>query len=329
MPLSNDKTFGVRALSEAINLLPQHPTIVRTMGLFKPSYLATTYVEVEYQDGRISLVEAKKRGLPGEPLDNKQRHTRTFNMLHLPVDDVVRADDVQNLRAFGSNDKATAVVDVVNDKLADAKNDIEYTREHLMLGALLGKILNKDGATLFDLYQEFGIARKVHNWALGTATTKVGLQIDKTKTAQAKLQQGEAVNGYMVLASPEFMQALVYHDNIEEIYLRYQEAQTYRQGETHISFEHKGVKFVQYDHAFESGEKIPAGEAIWLPLGTRNTFREFFAPADMNSTVNTKALAYYASREKLTHDKGWSLHAQSNPLPLVLRPELVATIKMA
>ena len=53
---------------------------------------------------------------------------------------------------------------------------------------------------------------------------------------------------------------------------------------------------------------------------------EFFAPADMNQTVNTIALPYYASREKLTHDKGWSLHMQSNPLPLVMRPELVCTL---
>ena len=49
--------------------------------------------------------------------------------------------------------------------------------------------------------------------------------------------------------------------------------------------------------------------------------------ADMNETVNSIALPYYASREKMAHDKGWSLHAQSNPLPLPLRPDLVATLK--
>lgn len=329
MPLSNDKTFGTRALSEAINQLPTNATIIRELGLFKPKYLTTTYVEVEYQQGKISLIEAKKRGLPGSPIDNKQRTTRTFNMLHLPVDDVIRADDVQNLRAFGTQDKSVAIADVVNDKLADAKANIEYTREHLMLGALLGKILNKDGTTLFDLSQEFGKTRKTHTWKLSGANAEVGKEIDKTKTAQAALQQGEAVSGHIVLASAEFMQALVYHPTVKEAYLRYQEAKTYRQDNTHVSFEHKGIKFIQYDHAFASGEKIADGEAIWLPAGTRNTFREFFAPADMNSTVNTRAMAYYASREKLEHDKGWSLHAQSNPLPMVLRPDMVATLKIA
>lgn len=48
----------------------------------------------------------------------------------------------------------------------------------------------------------------------------------------------------------------------------------------------------------------------------------------MNATVNTKALPYYASREKLSHDKGWSLHAQTNPLPVALRPLALATLKI-
>ncbi len=48
----------------------------------------------------------------------------------------------------------------------------------------------------------------------------------------------------------------------------------------------------------------------------------------MNGTVNTIAIPYYASREKLQHDKGWSLHAQSNVLPVALRPLALATLKM-
>ena len=41
------------------------------------------------------------------------------------------------------------------------------------------------------------------------------------------------------------------------------------------------------------------------------------------------AQPYYAKREAMKFAKGWDLEAQSNPLPLVLRPELVATIKTA
>ena len=136
------------------------------------------------------------------------------------------------------------------------------------------------------------------------------------------------LKGWIVLASPEFMQAFIYHKSVMELYQRYQEGKAYREGNTNVSFSHMGIDYIQYDHEFESGLKIPAGEALLLPNGTKNTFREFFAPADMNATVNTIAKPYYASREKLLHDKGWSLHAQSNPLPLCMRPALMGTLKM-
>lgn len=330
MPLSNDSQYGVRPMTEAINRLPANPTTIRELGLFKPSYQTTTYIEVEAKEGELMLVESAPRGTPGMPVKENRGQAQNFNMLHLPKDDVVRADDVQNVRTFGSDNKAETVAEKVNDKLAAMKADIELTREHLMLGALQGKLLDADGETvLVDIYERFGLTRKSFNWKLTSNATNVNALIDAAKTAQGKKRGGEVVNGYYVLASEQFMQALIYHDSIKSLYERYQDGAAYRGSETNVSFKHKGLEFIQYDHVFPSGVKIADGEAILLPKGTRSTFKEFFAPADMNATVNTKARPYYASRDKLGHDKGWSLHAQSNPLPLVLRPELVATLKMS
>lgn len=329
MPLSSNSTFGIRPMTESINKLPTSPTIIRSLGLFKPEYHTTTYVTVESKNGVLSLVSAVPRGTPGAPVSGDRGDPQTFNMLHLPKNDVVRADDVQNVRAFGSDNKAETVAEKVNGKLLGMKSDIEYTREHLMLGALKGKILDADGSTIEDLYTRFGLTRKVFTWQLSAATTEVGKQIDQAKTFLGKKRMGESISGWYVLASEEYMEKFVYHESMKRIYERYQEAALYRGESTNVSVVHKGVTFIQYDHVFPSGEKIPDGEAIMLPKGTRKTFKENFAPGDMNETVNTKAKPYYASREKLQHGKGWDLHAQSNPLPLVLRPELLATIKLS
>ena len=330
MPLSNDALYGLRPMTDAINNLPTSPTIIRELGIFKADYRTTTYVEVAAKNGELKLVEAVPRGTPGMPVKENYGDSHVFNMLHLPKNDVVRADDVQNVRAFGTENTALTVAEKVNDKLAMMKSDIEYTREHLMLGALMGKLLDADGQrVLVDIYQRFGLIRESFDIKLSSDTTKVGAVLDGIKSKQSRKRKGEAVTGWIVLASPEFMQGVVYHKSIVDIYSRYQEAKVYRDGDTNASFSHMGIDFVQYDHEFPNGVQIPAGQAIILPKGTGTTFREFFAPADMNATVNTKALPYYASREKLPHDKGWSLHAQSNPLPLVLRPELVATLTMS
>lgn len=329
MPLSNEQHYGIRPLTEAINLLPNTPTIIRQLGLFTPSMQTTTYVTVEAKNGILSLVPAVPRGTPGEPVRQRLGNRQTFEMLHLPKDDVVRADDVQNVRAFGTDNKAETVAEKVNDKLAWMKADLEYTREHLMLGALKGKILDADGRELIDLYDRFNLTRKVYNWKLSADSTNISREIDSIKTAQGKLRGGESLTGWIVLASESFMQAVIYHKSLHEPYVRYQDGALYREADTNVSFRHKGIDFIQYDHTFESGETIEEGTALLIPKGTRNTFREYFAPADMNATVNTKARPYYASREKMVHDKGWSLHAQSNPLPLVLRPELCATLTLS
>ena len=327
MPLSDNSKFGIKALTAAINTVDPNPTQIRDLGIFTPQYLTTTYVDVENRNGTLRLVQSQERSKAGAPVADKPRTIRTFNIPHLPINDVVRADDVQNVRAFGTT-QAETVQEKVTDKLADAKNNLEMTREHLMLGALCGKILDADGSELYNIYNEFGLTRKTYDWALDTNTTEVGAVIDKTLAEQRAKLKGAYVTGWVALCGIDFLAALKYHESIKHMYERYRDGAAYREGNgiNPIEFEHDGIKFIHYTGDFGgNAAKIKPEEAILLPVGNK-LYAEYFAPADMNETVNTRALPYYATREKLPHDMGWSLRAQSNPLPLVLRPELVATL---
>lgn len=331
MPLSSNQLYGVEAMTQAINKLPATSSTIRDLGIFKKEMLSTTYVKVTNKDGKLTLVPNKPRGTPGEPVKEQYGATKTFEMLHLPKDEMVLAEDVQNVKVFGStSNTAMTVANKVADKLASMRGDIEYTREHLMLGALKGKILDADGSTeLVDIYKEFGLTRQSYDFKLSSTTVDVSVNIEDMLTALAKNQKGESVNGWIVLASPEFMRAFKYNKSIKDLYARFQDLSgVYRTGTT-APFNHLGIDFIQYNHTFEDGATIDANTAIVLPKGTSSTFREYFAPGDMNATVNTVAQEFYATREALPHDLGWSLRAQSNPLPLVLRPELVATLTMS
>lgn len=327
MPLSSNSQFGIRPMTEAINKLPSTPTIIRELNIFKPKYHNTTYVRLGERQKRLSLVPAVPRGTPGEGVETAYNLIGNFDMLHLPKHDVILADDVQNLSAWGTDNKAASVAELVNDKLADMKQDLEHTREHLMFGALQGKILNADGTELVDIYKRFDLTRQ-------KATLKSGdkdnltVEFEKIKNQARKNRQGENINGWILLCSAKLFNAIIAHPSIVEVYLRYQEAKAYREGFDGV-FETAGIRFVQYDEEFASGAKIADGSGILLPHGTRDTFFEHFAPANINGAVNTRAQAYYASREKIAHDKGWDLEAQSNPLPLVHRPELVMDVALS
>lgn len=327
MPLSSNSVFGVRPMTEAINKLPATPSIIRELGIFKPKYHSTTFVRLGEKNRKLNLVPAVPRGTPGEPVEAEYNHIGNFDMLHLPKHDVVLADDVQNLAAWGSDNKPAAVADLVNEKLADMKADIEHTREHLMFGALQGKILNADGTELVDIYRRFGLNR--HKAAFSAAAAaNITVELEKLKSYGRSKRNGEHVSGWICLCSSELFEAIISHKSMVDIYLRYQEAKAYREGfDGH--FETAGVEFVLYDEEFASKAKIKAKQGIILPKGAQNTFFEHFAPANMNSAANARARPYYASREKFGHEGGWDLKAQSNPLPLVHRPELVFDVAVA
>ena len=100
MILDDNSKFGMRALTEAINKIPAQPTQIRELGIFEAKYLTTTYVDIEQREGKLELVQSKPRGTAGDAVPEKARDIRTFKIPHLPVTDVVRADDVQPA-AFG------------------------------------------------------------------------------------------------------------------------------------------------------------------------------------------------------------------------------------
>ena len=330
MHLNDNSKFGVKALTEAINRIDVVPTQIRDLAVFESKPLTTTYVDIENQSGSLKLVESRQRGLSGEAIPHKSRDIRTFKIPHLPVDDILLADDVQNVRAFGGTD-AEAVQNKVNEKLADGKMLLEYTREHMMLGALQGKILNANGEVVYDLYKEFGLTRQTHQFDLANTKAEVGSMIDSALATQKKLLKGAMVTGWVALCGLEFLQKLKYHPSIEALYTRWRDGAAYREGNATlnpIEFAHNGINFIHYTGDFgKNAAKIADNEAILLPVG-RKLYAEYFAPADFIETVNTRALPYYAKQRKLDYDKGYGLHMQSNPLPIVLRPELVATLAM-
>lgn len=328
MALSSESKFSMQAMTEAVNLLPITATQIREMGLFKSKMLNTTHITVEMQDGVLTLVQSSPRGGKGAASQVAKRSKKTFEIPHLVRNDIIRADEIQNVHEFGNPNKAQAVDKVVLDRLENMKGDIELTEEHLMLGALLGDIKDADGTTLYNLYKEFNVERNEFNWKLNVKTTPVGALMDEAKRQIRKNARGEIISGFTALCSPEFFDKFKYHDSIKDNLIRHREAAAYRE-DTGASLHYNGIEFVEYYGNFGGkAAKIEAGSAILLPKGTRNTFTECFAPADTNSANNTIAQRIYAQREKLPLDKGWELEVQSNPLPLCLRLNLVATLKM-
>jgi hypothetical protein len=140
--------------------------------------------------------------------------------------------------------------------------------------------------------------------------------------------KGEFMTGIMCLCSQGFYDAFTTHKTVKEAYMYFQRnqqlANDYRTG-----FTFGGVTFEEYrgqatDAAGTVRKFIADDEAHFFPIGTASTFRTYFAPADFNETANTLGLPLYAKQEPRKFGRGTDLHCQSNPLPVCLRPEILA-----
>ena len=331
--------FSMASLTAAINLLPNRYGRLEQLNLFPPKPVRTRQIIVEEYAGRLNLLPTRAPGSPGTVGERGKRNLRSFVIPHIPHDDVVLPEEVQGLRAFGSETEMEAIGGVMARHLETMRNKHAITLEHLRMGALKGKILDADGSELVDLFDEFDITAQSVSFEFSTAADN-----GQIKTACLELLglmedglTGEFSTGVHVLCSTEFFRALTTHKEVKTAYQNWQQGAVLindmRSGFSYsgITFEeYRGqASFVQADGTLGARRFIAAGEAHAFPVGTVDTFATYFAPADFNETVNTIGQPLYAKQEPRKFDRGTDLHTQSNPLPMCHRPGVLIKLVAA
>lgn len=147
LDIFKDDAFSVVQLSKAINDVPHQPTRISELGLFTEEPIPTTTVSIERIGSTISLVPSAQRGSSGRPYSNDKRSLIPFSAVHLPQRASIMADEVQNLRAFGSDSELETAQTLMNRKLMKMRRDIDTTIEFQRMGAIKGIVVDADGTT--------------------------------------------------------------------------------------------------------------------------------------------------------------------------------------
>jgi hypothetical protein len=77
---------------------------------------------------------------------------RSFVVPHLERETKIYADEVQNVRMFGSENQPEAIQAIVDERLTDLRAMHEVTLEYHRIGAIKGQILDADGSVIYDLF---------------------------------------------------------------------------------------------------------------------------------------------------------------------------------
>ncbi|RYU56362.1 major capsid protein [Methylolobus aquaticus] len=329
----HNPAFSMAVLSAAINIIPNRYGRMEALNLFPARPVRTRQIIVEEQAGVLNLLPALPPGSPGTVGTRGKRTVRSFVIPHIPHDDVVLPEEVQGIRAFGSETEMESIAGVMARHLETMRNKHAITLEHLRMGALKGVILDADGSVIYDLFDEFDITPATINFALDKADTNVKKKCADVLRHLEDHLKGEFMTAAHVLCSPEFCDALTDHSKVKDAFTYWQQGAVLI-NDMRAGFTYGGLTFEEYrgqatDVNGVTRRFIAAGEAHVFPLGTVDAFSTYFAPADFNETANTLGQVLYAKQEPRKFERGTDLHTQSNPLPMCHRPGVLVKLTAA
>ncbi|GJD73353.1 major capsid protein [Methylobacterium goesingense] len=340
LDIFNQDAFAASALTGNISMVPNAYGRINALGLFTPEPIPTTTVTVFIENGVLNLLPTRPRGGPATLGTRGRQKPKAFSVPHIPHEDSVLATDVQNMLALTSGGAAglETVLGFLNRKLITMRRKHAITLENLRMGAVKGIIRDSDGSVLLNLFTEFGVTEQVVDFLLGTPGTDV---LGKCQDVSGYMEDnllGETMTTVHALCSPEWFRKFTTHASVKEAFKYYQSGPQILREDVRKGFQFGGITFEEYRGSAsflqEDGTTsvpqrfIPAGDVRFIPLGTTDTFTNYWAPPDFWGSVNqapagADAEVFVAPLEPKKFGKGMDIHTESNPLPLVKRPALL------
>ena len=331
MPYINLDSFTCAELTAAVNKIPAMPGLLGQF--FEEKGMTTTLAAIDVKKGQLHLVHDTPRGADdGDVPAQDSRSTVHLPAAHLPQHDTVLPDDLQDRRAFGSDQPETGA-DRILDKQITMRRNIEVTKEFHRVGAVKGKVLDADGTTvLYDIYKTFGLSAGIDEditWPLDST----GAQNSVLTTFQDvcgtidDAMGGWAYNGIAAICGKTFWDYLISNPFVRDAYNLWA-ANLSRFGDNDFrdrAFTYGGITWYRYGKKVGGKLLVEDTKAQVFPYGP-GIFQTFNAPANYNETVNTLGLPFYSKIEERKFGKGFDLEVQANPLTLCMFPEALVTL---
>jgi len=323
--------FGVVPLTDAINNVPFVPGRIGQLGLFSSSSVATLTIAIEQVSGILRLIPPTPRGGPGVTLPKAARTLLDLRIPHFQIDDAIMADEVQGVRAFGSETAVETVMAKVDERMSIHSQSMAVTEEHARVGAIKGIVTYSDGTTL-NLFTAFGVTQETEiDFDLDNANPAGGAL--RRKCAQvvrqmAGILEGVPFSGLHAFCGDAFFDDLIAHPEVRETYMGWTAAAELRQGYVQAglsygAFPFGGIMWENYRGIVDEDAFIHTDKCHIFPTGVPGLFKTIYGPADYNETVNTLGKRLYMKQIAMRNEKGVEIEVQSNALQFATRPQVL------
>lgn len=334
MPITRSygNAFEVVDYTPELVLVPNSWTYLNDVGLFSEEFLTTHTVTFEEQSQSLALIGDQYRGAKPQANKDDNRKIHSFPVSHHPLVDSILPQDIQSKRAYGSTDMAETEAAVMARKIERIRRSFDITLEVSRFNTLTtGTAWSPNGTISANFFTSMGITQTVVDFALGTATTDI---IGKVETVIAAMQDGaqtgDVITGVVAYCSPEWFAKFIGHAKITTAYQYFSatEGQMINRNRAggnmglYREFSYGGIRFIEVRTVLAGQRLIPAGDVVFLPLGT-NSFTSYFSPCNKMDFVNTVAERQYMFTYRDPRGEKIDIDAEMNVINIVNRPALV------
>ena len=327
--------FSMLTLTSTLLDQPHVPMRLGRLGIFDVQGERTTKVSVERQGNTLVLVPVSQRGEIGTQNVKDGRTLVDIHSVRLAMEDVMTADEVQNVRSLGSEgDLATMQEEAIRRGIR-MSNSIEATLEHHRIGAIKGQVLDADGSVVLDLPSTFGVTPQAER-----GTDFAGRAEGQLRPFYSQIIRdiedelgGLPYHHIHCVASSGYMDALTSHPETRENVKGWQAAQALMgQAARSAPFEFAGISFEEYRGKVGNTKYVDDDKAHFFPVEVPELFLQRFAPAEWTDTVNTVGLPRYMrmfynpNDPRQAHKVTWVV--QAHPITMCTRPRVLIKAKV-
>lgn len=336
MDVFNGSAFSMTSLTGAVEKIGYKPQLLGSLGIFEPMPTRTRSVFVDRRGQSLTLIPTSQTGEPPAELKVDLRDAVALQTTRLAKNFTLYAEEIQNIRAFGSETELAQVQVEYLRRMASIRDDMDLTHEYHRLGALQGILLDADGTSVIQNYfTKFGVTQPaVIDFDLDNAAPAAGALRKKCAEVvrgMARSAGGAFVQGTTIhaLVGDDFYDALISHPEVEKTYLNWQAAADLRQDKSFQAFTYGGITWHNYRGTDDNSTvAIGTNDAKFFPVGAKGVFKKAMAPAEFGPYVNTLGQDLYAlnivDRDRQAWTKG---ELYSYPLYFCQRPDVLRSGK--
>lgn len=330
----NQDAFTTIQLTAAIEKVPFQPTGLGELNIFDPFPIRTKALFIEERLGKLTLLQTSPRGAPLSNRTTEKRTARSFSVPRIAEEDTVLADEIQSIRAFGTESELMMVQAEIARRLngpTGLLRQVEYTWEYMRLGAIQGILLDADGSQIYSFFDEFQVAAPAEvGFDLSAASPAEGalrVKCNAVVRGMSRASQGAftAQTEVYALCGDAFWDALVSHPDVVKTYYNWVAAEELRKGQAFSAMKFGGIYWFNYRGSDDASTiSVNTDKCKFFPVKAPGVFQVAYAPGESFDWVNTPGKPQYIipipDRDR---NAWWKMEVYSYPLFICTRPAVL------